>query len=59
MAGLLANAGYKITQSMDEADMWLLNSCTVKTPSENQFQHMIEQGRDRGKKVVVGGLFNS
>ena len=55
MAGLLANSGYKITNVMDDADMWLLNSCTVKTPSENQFENMIHRGKDNGKHVVVAG----
>ena len=55
MAGLLANSGYKITQNTDDADLWLLNSCTVKTPSENQFENMIRQGKERGKHVVVAG----
>ena len=34
MAGLLAEAGYAVTHTDREAaDLWLLNSCTVKTPS--------------------------
>ena len=34
MAGLLAERGYRITQTdKQQADLWLLNSCTVKTPA--------------------------
>lgn len=37
MAGLLADYGYKIVDNMDEADACLLNSCTVKNPSQEKF----------------------
>ena len=33
MAGLLADYGYKIVDSIDSADACLFNSCTVKNPS--------------------------
>lgn len=26
-------AGYNLTEDREQADLWLLNSCTVKTPS--------------------------
>ncbi|RKO85140.1 hypothetical protein BDK51DRAFT_34956, partial [Blyttiomyces helicus] len=39
----------------DEADVGLLNSCTVKGPSEQHFANDIQKGKDAGKKVVVAG----
>lgn len=33
MEGLLADYGYTLVNSVDEADACLLNSCTVKNPS--------------------------
>ncbi|KAL5271610.1 hypothetical protein ACHWQZ_G002029 [Mnemiopsis leidyi] len=41
MAGLLATYGYKITDDAMSADLWLLNSCTVKTPSEDGLRNSI------------------
>ncbi|XP_064112548.1 threonylcarbamoyladenosine tRNA methylthiotransferase-like [Macrobrachium nipponense] len=55
MAGQLAAYGYKITEEKMEADLWLLNSCTVKNPAEDHFRNEIKTGRDAGKKVVVAG----
>jgi len=55
MAGQLAAQGYKITQEKDVADLWLLNSCTVKNPAEEHFKNEINRGLDANKKVVVAG----
>ncbi len=43
MAGQLAAYGYKITENELDADLWLLNSCTVKNPAEDHFKW--EHGR--------------
>ena len=37
------------------ADVWLLNSCTVKSPSEDSFLSAVEKGRELGRVVVVAG----
>lgn len=37
------------------ADLWLLNSCTVKNPSEDGFKNEIKKAHDLGKYVVVAG----
>jgi len=55
MAGQLAQQGYKITDSKGEADVWILNSCTVKSPAEDHFRNEVNRGLDDGKKVVVAG----
>ncbi|EDW01367.1 threonylcarbamoyladenosine tRNA methylthiotransferase [Drosophila grimshawi] len=54
MAGQLASFGYKLS-GKNEADLWLLNSCTVKNPSEDTFRNEIEAGMRNGKHVVVAG----
>lgn len=38
MAGQLAAYGYKLTENKNEANLWLLNSCTVKNPAEDHFR---------------------
>uniref|UniRef100_A0A0P4W9U7 MTTase N-terminal domain-containing protein n=1 Tax=Scylla olivacea TaxID=85551 RepID=A0A0P4W9U7_SCYOL len=55
MAGQLAAYGYRIVEDKHAADMWLLNSCTVKNPAEDHFRNEIKAGREAGKKVVVAG----
>ena len=37
------------------ADLWLLNSCTVKSPAEDHFRNEITAARDLGKYIVVAG----
>lgn len=55
MAGQLAAYGYQLTNEKHSADLWLLNSCTVKNPSEDTFRNEIERGLQNGKHVVVAG----
>lgn len=55
MAGQLAAYGYQLTNNKATADLWLLNSCTVKNPSEDTFRNEIESGMRDGKHVVVAG----
>lgn len=54
MAGQLASYGYNLTDNKNSADLWLLNSCTVKNPSEDTFRNEIQSGTDSGKHVVLG-----
>lgn len=55
MTGILASEGYEITQNSSTANVWLLNSCTVKNPSQQSFTNDIKDGLDKGKKVIVAG----
>uniref|UniRef100_A0A9J7ZFJ5 tRNA-t(6)A37 methylthiotransferase n=1 Tax=Cyprinus carpio carpio TaxID=630221 RepID=A0A9J7ZFJ5_CYPCA len=55
MAGQLAASGYKITENPADADLWLLNSCTVKNPAEDHFRNSIKKAQEQNKKVVVAG----
>jgi threonylcarbamoyladenosine tRNA methylthiotransferase CDKAL1 len=57
MAGQLVAYGYKLTEDKYIADLWLLNSCTVKNPSEAHFKNEIETGRKLRKHIVVAGYF--
>ena len=38
-----------------EADLWLINTCTVKNPSQSAMVTIIQKGRDLGKKLLVTG----
>ena len=44
-----------MTTDKNSADLWLLNSCTVKNPAEDTFRNEIQAGINRGKNVVVAG----
>ena len=55
MAGQLVAAGYPVTEDKDAADVWLLNSCTVKNPAEDHFRNFVNAGLEGEKKVVVSG----
>ena len=55
MAGMLQSYGYRVSDKMDDADLWVLNSCTVKNPSESHFVTAIRRAREQGKRVVVAG----
>lgn len=55
MSGLLVKAGYTLTTKEYEADLWLLNSCTVKTPSEAMMDNAIVKAKGLSKRVVVAG----
>lgn len=39
----------------EQADLWLLNSCTVKNPAEDHFRNEIKLAQKLDKKVVVAG----
>ena len=42
-------------EDKESADLWLLNSCTVKTPSEDGFKNFVREAKSRDKYVVVAG----
>lgn len=55
MAGALATYGYNLTNDKNQADIWLLNSCTVKNPSEDTFRNDIQAAQSKNKHVIVAG----
>uniref|UniRef100_A0A7E4V0M1 tRNA-t(6)A37 methylthiotransferase n=1 Tax=Panagrellus redivivus TaxID=6233 RepID=A0A7E4V0M1_PANRE len=55
MGGLLAASGFKLSTDKAASDIWLLNSCTVKTPSETQLENSVREARAAGKAVIVAG----
>ena len=55
MEGILSSYGFSITEKQEDADLWLLNSCTVKDPSQAAFMHMVNKAKDSNTPVVVAG----
>lgn len=44
-----------LTDDKDKADLWLLNSCTVKNPAEDHFRNSIKEAKSKDKLVVLAG----
>ena len=48
MSGTLHSYGYDVVvkeEQKTDADLWLINSCTVKNPSESAFLNLVEKGK--------------
>lgn len=55
MAGLLSRDGHKIVTAAEEADAVIVNTCTVKGPTEAKIRSRIRRLRDSGKRLIVAG----
>ncbi|KAK9839714.1 hypothetical protein WJX81_008306 [Elliptochloris bilobata] len=57
IAGQLQSYGYRLVADgeRDAADLWLVNSCTVKNPSQAAMAGLLARGRALGKALVVSG----
>ncbi|WOL12916.1 threonylcarbamoyladenosine tRNA methylthiotransferase [Canna indica] len=55
MAGQLSAFGYAVTEEPEEADLWLINTCTVKSPSQSSMTTLISKCKTAKKPLVVAG----
>ncbi|GAQ84969.1 Hypothetical protein KFL_002150050 [Klebsormidium nitens] len=55
MAGQLASYGYELVGEPEAADLWLINTCTVKSPSQSAMDSLLRRGRAQGKPLLVAG----
>ena len=55
MAGLLKAADFIITDSSEEADVIILNTCTVKNPTESKIIKRLNELKDGYKIVILAG----
>lgn len=55
MAGQLSAFGYSLSDSPEEADLWLINTCTVKSPSQSAMDTLISKCKNVKKPLVVAG----
>jgi threonylcarbamoyladenosine tRNA methylthiotransferase CDKAL1 len=53
MAGQLAAYGYTIVEDEEQADIIIMNSCTVKGPSQDSFLSAVR--KHKGKQLIVAG----
>jgi threonylcarbamoyladenosine tRNA methylthiotransferase CDKAL1 len=55
MMGLLVKYGYTLVESLDQSDLCIFNSCTVKNPSQDAAVNLVARADQLGKKIVVTG----
>ena len=55
MAGLLVKAGHKIVSEPKNADLIIINTCTVKLPTENKVKRSIRNFLNLNKKIIIAG----
>ena len=55
MAGILSQEGYEIVDNLEDSDLTIINSCTVKSPSQAAFLNTVIKSKKFNKHVVVGG----
>ena len=55
MAGLLQQADFEITKNEEDANLVLINSCTVKNKSQSNFFNYLEKTKLSRKPIVVAG----
>ncbi|KAH7646890.1 transmembrane protein [Cryptosporidium bovis] len=55
MAGLLSEYGYTIVEDLELCDLIVINSCTVKGPSQDSCMNSIESAKSKEKHIIVTG----
>ena len=55
MVGQLTEYGYQIVDTINDADLVLINSCTVVNPSQDAFIAMVSKAKKIKKPLVVAG----
>lgn len=55
MMGILSEYGYKLVEDFGSADVTIINSCTVKNPSQDAFVNYVGKAKETGKKVILAG----
>eukprot|EP00931_Biecheleriopsis_adriatica_P046308 TRINITY_DN26585_c0_g1_i1.p1 TRINITY_DN26585_c0_g1~~TRINITY_DN26585_c0_g1_i1.p1 ORF type:complete len:603 (+),score=78.74 TRINITY_DN26585_c0_g1_i1:31-1839(+) len=59
MLGQLKDYGYTLVDTLEECDVCVVNSCTVKTPSESRGLHLVNEATLSKKHVVLAGCVPS
>ena len=45
----------RLVDDANMADCWVINTCTVKSPSQSAMDNLLEKGRASDKALVVAG----
>jgi threonylcarbamoyladenosine tRNA methylthiotransferase CDKAL1 len=52
---LLSEYGYNFVDDFADSDVCVINSCTVKNPSQEAFVNYVNKAKKTGQKIVVAG----
>jgi len=55
MAGLLIEAGHQIVKQPEKSEVIIVNTCTVKLPTENKVKRSIRNFLKLNKKIIIAG----
>ncbi len=55
MQGLVSKEGYNVVDTIDEADIAIINTCTVKHATFNRFKSLLMANRSKDIKLVITG----
>jgi threonylcarbamoyladenosine tRNA methylthiotransferase CDKAL1 len=55
MAGLLKKAGFELVRKAENADIVIMNTCTVKGPTEIKFWRRLNDLKNIKKEIIVAG----
>jgi MiaB-like tRNA modifying enzyme len=55
MSAIVKEKGHEIVDNEDDADVVVVNTCTVKLPTENKIKSYLEGLEGKGKKFVIAG----
>lgn len=55
MQGLLVQAGHTIIDCLDDADLVVYNTCTVKGPTQSKFLRVLKKLKEKKLPVVIAG----
>ena len=59
MMTLLKDRGHEITENYSDADVIILNTCTVRLETEERMKQRIKELRKLGKKLIIAGCLAS
>lgn len=55
MAGILKQTDFAIVDDVDDAELVIINTCTVKGPTDTNFFKYLDEMKEKDKKIVVAG----
>jgi threonylcarbamoyladenosine tRNA methylthiotransferase MtaB len=56
LAGEFARAGYRLVSSADEADIYILNTCTVTHIADRKSRHLLRLAHRRNPNAVIAAI---
>ena len=55
MQGILKSEGHELTETEQDAELIVFNTCTVKGPTEAFFKKKLSELEKKNKKVIIAG----